>query len=408
MDWINKPCSLLDKVSEWSIYLIIFVLPFGKSIVEICIVTALVSLVLKRILAKEKIISENSNINVLLYLFLAASLISLINSEHLNLSIRAFFSKSLKFAALFLAAKEIINTRKKLNNFVIIASLSCVIILLDAFVQHYITHVDLLHSYPAFQFDKSVPQFLGFPTASFPFPNDFAAWMLMFVFPFCIFALLGKGKWQVTAFASAVSIGLLYFLALTKVRGAWLAFIISFALLALIKLKKLGVILLIVFILSAVLINRSLIPAIFSMTSINDRSVMWKNSVEIFKRHPILGNGLNTFYVNYMNIREDEFKYTHGSYAHNCYLQMAADIGLVGLLMFVLFAGSVILKAFKSIKAATDPYYYSIILGINMGLIAFLLHSFVDTNLYSLNLSALFWLSAGIMLAVVKMNKSIA
>jgi O-antigen ligase len=230
----------------------------------------------------------------------------------------------------------------------------------------------------------------------------------MFVFPFCIFTLLGKGKWYVTVFTGAVSVGLLYMLALTKVRGAWAAFFFSFALLTLVKLKKLGIILLIIFIFSAVFINRSLRSDIFSMASMSDRSVMWQNSVEIFKKHPLLGSGLNTFYVNYMNIRQDCFKYIHGSYAHNCYLQMAADIGLVGLLMFILFAGSVVLKAFRSIKAMTDPYYYSLILGINMGLIAFLLHSFVDTNLYSLNLSALFWLSAGVMLAVVKMNESIA
>jgi len=61
-------------------------------------------------------------------------------------------------------------------------------------------------------------------------------------------------------------------------------------------------------------------------------------------------------------------------------------------------------KGFRALATIKEPFCYSLVLGINLGLIAFLIHSAGDTNLYSLPLAALFWLSAGILLAAVKLS----
>ena len=180
---------------------------------------------------------------------------------------------------------------------------------------------------------------------------------------------------------------------------------VSVGLFSLIRLKKMGVILILILLSAALFINITRIPQLLTMGTMKERGVIWQNSWEIFKRHPVIGNGLNTFYVEYMNIRDDEYKGTHGSYAHNCYLQMAADIGITGLLTFLLFIGAVLIKGFKAASRIKDPLYYSIAMGISLGLLAFLIHSSVDTNLYSLNLSALFWMAAGLLMAVIKMSE---
>jgi O-antigen ligase len=319
----------------------------------------------------------------------------------MKLSLRALFSKSLKFAALFIITQDIINTRAKLENFLKIALISCGIIIIDGFIQYYILHYDLLHLYPSFGYRAFS---MGAPTASFPFPNDYAAWIIMFIFPIGLYAFFAKSVVSKKIISWSVAAGLFYSLMLTRVRGALLAFFISFGLLALTKLKKIGLFLLVILLLTGLFINKSHIPGILSMNSITDRGVIWNNGWEIFKRHPVIGNGLNTFYVEYMNIRDDKYKGTHGSYAHNCYLQMATDIGIVGLLTFILFIGAVLIKGFKSARGTKDPLYYSIIMGLSLGLVAFLIHSSVDTNLYSLNLSALFWISAGLLMSVIKIS----
>ena len=139
---IDKIETICDKVSEWSLYIMIFVLPFSISLVEIAIVAAIISFSIKKILAHERLFDKNI-INILLGIFLLASLISIFNSQYMALSIRAFFSKILKFAALFLITSQIINTRQKLNRFVIIALASSILILADAFIQFFFLHIDL-------------------------------------------------------------------------------------------------------------------------------------------------------------------------------------------------------------------------------------------------------------------------
>lgn len=407
---MNRPSAMLalfDKIAEWSLYILIFVLPFSKSLVEITVVTGILSLAFTKIIRKERFFSEFTKIDIFLYIFLAASLLSLFNTHYMGLSLKAFFSKSLKFAALFLITKEIINTKEKLNNFMIMALLSCGVILIDAFTQYFITHVDFLHDYPAFKFVEGIPSFLGAPTASFPFPNDFAAWILIFIFPTGMLAFSGRGGWLRSALSGFIFICLLYSLFLTKARGAWFSFLIATGFLSYIKLKKLGVVLLIILLLATAVMNKASVQYIAALTGANnERATMWKNGWEIFKEHPIMGNGLNTFYVNYAKIRNDEYKGQKGSYAHNCYLQMAADIGLVGLASFLIFIAAVIIKGSRAVKMVKEPLYRSLVLGINLALIAFLAHSFVDTNLYSLNLTALFWVSLGVLLAIVKISET--
>ena len=85
---------------------------------------------------------------------------------------------------------------------------------------------------------------------------------------------------------------------------------------------------------------------------------------------------------------------------------MACDSGLLGLFSFIGFCAALLFKSFRSLKRAKDPVLYSLILGIGLGLFAFLLHSAVDTDLYSLPMAALFWLTSGILLSAVKISES--
>ena len=401
----NRFCGYLDKIAAWSLYVMIFALPFSKSIIEITIVTALVSVVAKKALAREKLLNKNT-VNVFLGIFILASLISVFNSYDIALSIRAFFTKILKFAALFLITGEIIDTRKKLANFVIIAVSSCVLILIDGAIQYFFLHKDILHSYPVFNYAPTVPSFLGAPTASFPFPNDFAAWILIFIFPTGAYLFFGKAAPVKKYMISTLFFALFYFLVLTKVRGAWVSFLGGLGFLAFLKPKVAGGILLIALMFGTVLAHKQLLPYAGSLTTLKDRGSMWVTGWAIFKEHPIIGNGVNTFFNKFKMERQDEDRGKRGSYAHNCYLQMACDIGLFGLFSFIGFAAAVLFRGFRSLKAVREPFLYSLILGLGLGLAAFLLHSAVDTNLYSLPLATLFWLSAGVLLAAVKLTES--
>ena len=402
----EKLCVYLRMASEISLYILIFALPFSKSIVEITIVSALASFVLERVLAKKRLLTDITHVDIFLFIFLLAALPSFANTDYFQTSFRALFTKVIKFAVLFLLVKEIIDTKDKVRNVVITAASSCAMILVDGFIQHFITHRDLLHNYPSFLYLDTNPSVLGNPTASFPYPNDYAAWILVFIFPAAAFMLSKRSGWMPKIISALLFLGLLYTLFLTRVRGAWISFAAAFSLASVVKLKYIGIILLIIFLLSAVVIDKSFVSYILSFSSARDRGVMWNNSMKIFGEHPIIGNGINTFYLNYARVRDDEYKNQKGSYAHNCYLQMATETGIIGLMAFLLFIGALVLKGVRSVNRLKDNTAGLLASGLIFGIIAFLLHSAVDTNLYSLNLAALFWFSSGLMMAAIKIGTS--
>jgi putative inorganic carbon (HCO3(-)) transporter len=144
------------------------------------------------------------------------------------------------------------------------------------------------------------------------------------------------------------------------------------------------------------------------MGSVKDRGVMWTNSLKLFYQHPVIGIGLNTFYVNYAKVREDEYKDKKGSYAHNCYLQMAVETGVLGLTAFLFLILTVIFKAVKYIVSSRYGEYYWLVFGLTAGIAAFLFHSAVDTNLYSLPLATLFWLGMGVLMSAIKISEGLA
>lgn len=82
-------------------------------------------------------------------------------------------------------------------------------------------------------------------------------------------------------------------------------------------------------------------------------------------------------------------------YAHNCYLQVAAETGLIGLVAFLTFLGILFWHLIR--RAMRSEAQLAILLpGLIGGLLAFVVQAAVDTNFYSLRQAVLFWVLAGV------------
>jgi putative inorganic carbon (HCO3(-)) transporter len=88
-------------------------------------------------------------------------------------------------------------------------------------------------------------------------------------------------------------------------------------------------------------------------------------------------------------------------YAHNCYLQVAAETGLVGLAAFLWLLWSLMSQLAKA-AFKTSLKEHVILLGCFAGLLAFLIQSAVDTNFYSLRQAALFWVVSGLAIGLAQ------
>jgi len=135
-----------------------------------------------------------------------------------------------------------------------------------------------------------------------------------------------------------------------------------------------------------------------------DRKYLWKAAVRMFMHAPVFGVGLGTFMESYQRFW---LKSTvEIAYAHNCYLQVLAETGIVGLSTFLLFLAIWFKDTLKLLFKKTGSFYYLSFLGMTIGLIAYLLNSFVDTNFYSLTIAVLFWFILGLQQVGLKILKN--
>lgn len=110
------------------------------------------------------------------------------------------------------------------------------------------------------------------------------------------------------------------------------------------------------------------------------RAEFWQGTKEIIRAHPLLGAGLGAFGVAYT--RHD---LSNGAarleQAHNDYLQLLADAGIVGGLLGLLFVAALFRMAFARM-AARDTFRRGVALGALSGCFAALVHSLFDFSLH--------------------------
>ena len=114
------------------------------------------------------------------------------------------------------------------------------------------------------------------------------------------------------------------------------------------------------------------------------RLLYWGVGLEMFRAHPVRGVGANNYEVAFPSARE-QFAATHqGSalvgmnehlltqYAHNEYVQILAELGVVGVLLFMTIGFLLIRNFWIAIRTSKNP---TLALGAGAGLLAFTLSS---------------------------------
>jgi len=86
---------------------------------------------------------------------------------------------------------------------------------------------------------------------------------------------------------------------------------------------------------------------------------------------------------------------------------LLAEGGVVGLALFCWILINIYRKSFAHLKLIGKQLSLEdiIFFGLLTGSITFLIHSFIDTNFYSLQLSALIWVIFGLLIAMVNIQE---
>lgn len=413
----------IDAAIRFFLYLLIFWLPYSKAVVESSVVLGLILWILKRALLTRWFFNENqgaqidkrellriwapakSFLNGPIAVFLIFGIISTLKSVLFLQSLQGYFTKTLEwFIIYFLIIEAFYEKRHIWIAFGIFLFTSAATVL-DGLAQFYWTHKDI---------------FLGYvitdnrATAGFGHSNDLAGYLTFAILIVMVLLFLEKRPaWKFLG-GMILTVLSVWSLVVTFSRGAWLAATagIFFFLCSVCFVRKsarsfilLGLMIFIlwmgIFFTAGKKEFRLDAPDV--RITIGWRSELWEDSLKMILIRPNFGYGPNTFMSTFVDfgraIRgKDYYKPT---YAHNCFIQLAAELGFWGLGSFLWILGLLFHKVMGQLSREAGDYNLKIFsAGMLGGTVAFLGHSFVDTNLFSLQLSALFWLMIGLQAAV--------
>ncbi len=381
--------------------------------------------------------------------FLVVNLLSIIFSQYPLLSIKGFVFKLFQNIALLYSFFECVKTRKQLKFFVMLNLAVTGLVVANGLVQYW-------RSYDFIYFQGLLD---GRVLSTFKHPNDFAAYLLIPIsmmislltgqYPIRKRDIVSSDKEEITADVLSISrqigLWLLLFFSLlafgfTFSRGAWVSFALGTVFLGILQRKTITVSFVVctifLFVFSPRLVANRNVSFLsdevnnahtVQMNSENEnkkdhpffrafkeiiatnknfegmgRTSFWKVAIDVIRAFPILGAGLNT----YGKVAPEFTTKVGGYYAHNCYLQMTAETGILGFFSFMWIVWKLFVRTCRNVRRISDPFLYTILLGAFSGWTAFMIHSFVDTNFYSVQLGTLLWLLMAVLVTVEKLSAS--
>ena len=120
---------------------------------------------------------------------------------------------------------------------------------------------------------------------------------------------------------------------------------------------------------------------ILPTTSVIMRFNYWIDTLRIIKTAPLQGLGLGNF--NLVSSR----------YAHNSYLQIWAEMGIVGIVSFLWLILIVFKSALKNFKDSANKQQ---IAGLITASTVFLIHNFVDFSFFLPEVALIWWIILGL------------
>jgi O-antigen ligase len=137
------------------------------------------------------------------------------------------------------------------------------------------------------------------------------------------------------------------------------------------------------------------------------RAQLWAETIPLIRAYPVFGCGLGGYETAFMRFKVSGPLLTD-DFAHNDYLQLLAELGVVGFAIGATLAFSVVRIAVRRALRSADPEARYFAVACAGALAAILLHSLADFNLYiPANAMLLAWIAgmtAGLRFQVSRMS----
>ncbi len=122
-------------------------------------------------------------------------------------------------------------------------------------------------------------------------------------------------------------------------------------------------------------------PLYMAQTLYNARGEIWENTWTMICHNPLTGVGLGAYETAYPIYARESGIQGITAEAHNDYLQILADAGIIGAILALWFIVTLFRAVARGVRSP-DPLLAAIALGGGAGLFGLLIHSFFDFNLH--------------------------
>jgi len=382
----------LDAVVEYMLYGAIFFIPISIALIGVFVSIANVLFLFKTILSRDfTAIKSNKTLFLLLLFFFIFMGLSLFNSGPLiTKSMRALFLKWGRFPFLLWAIIGTFRDTKRITKAAGVILFSATLVGLTIFTQKFL----------GFEFlrGRTLPAFSTPVTGPFKNQNELATYLS------CIIPIvLSFSLWRWKNIAAKLGLFLITGMLITSsiltfCRGGWVSLISGLIYIILVaNCKQIEKWFVLIFF-STFIFFIPAITAIFYFVRVGGdsyRFLLARGAWGMIRENPFLGKGIGTF-MDYCARYTNNFG---ALYAHNCYLQIWAESGIFSLLCFLSLVGYVFYRSIKSSLRMPKSLNFFLLIGLSAGLLGFLVHSLFDTNLYSFQVSFLFWIILGLTVA---------
>ena len=145
--------------------------------------------------------------------------------------------------------------------------------------------------------------------------------------------------------------------------------------------------------------------------SISSRITNWKFTTLMIKDNPLLGSGIGTYKYNSLRYQarfleqgqnRSIYPYVFATKTHNEYLQLWAELGIVGLGIFIWLIISYFYYGLRFIKRVKNRYKQGIIIGLMGAVVAVLIDGIFGFPLHLPATVILFWLALALTIVTIK------
>lgn len=239
-------------------------------------------------------------------------------------------------------------------------------------------------------------------------PNIFAEYLVMLT-PLAVGTMwYTKSMKKKLTFIIGVGV-LLLALLMTMSRGGWLGIFVAAFVFVLIVDKRLLVLAIPIVLIAVPFLPKSILQRFISIGSNVDSSILYRTKIyqitaNIIKDNFI--NGVGFGYIPFKQVYETYIRTMPIYHAHNTFLEIFAEGGIIGLLVFLILIFSLIKNGLCYLTKSSDKYIKYLGAGAMASLFGILANGMTEHILYMPRIIFNFWILVGLIICLIRLSKN--